>query len=109
MRIILTPLILSFIILPAISSSQVLTNKTTEEFIQSLLEDSEGVKNFVLPEELQLSERLNIKYEDVKHKFLISYDIDPFFKNKIISYTSQSKRDMLQSFHYHIDQNVLSF
>jgi hypothetical protein len=85
MRLIYIPLILILFLLPAISYSQVLSNGVAEEFIQSLIEESEELRNYVLPDELQLSEQLNITYDNVKHKFLISYDIDPLVKSKIIN------------------------
>ena len=92
----LTLLVLILLLLPAISYSQALTDKIAEGFIQSLLEVNEEIRNFVLPEELQLSERLSITYDDVKNKFLISYDIDPLVKSTIIKIRIHCSSNELQ-------------
>ena len=84
MRYIQISLIILFFLFPVNSYSQILSNEVAEEFIQSLIEESDEVQSFVLQEELQLSKRLNISYEGVEYKFLISYGIDTHIKNKII-------------------------
>ena len=63
--------------------SQSLTKDKAEEFIQLLIEESDDLQELVLPEELKLSNRFNINYDDVKFKFLISYDIDHSLRDKI--------------------------
>ena len=57
--------------------SQTLTNDRANQFINAMINDSDNLDNFVLPEELTLSKRLGNNYEGVKNKFLISYEIPP--------------------------------
>lgn len=52
-----------------------LTNERVSQFIEALINDSDSLESFIYPEELVLSKRLGIQYEDVKNKFLISYEI----------------------------------
>ena len=72
------------IFLPVCSFSKVLTRKRAETFIQTLVKEKGNLEEFVLPQELELSHRFNIIYADTKYKFLISYDIDPVVKNRVI-------------------------
>jgi hypothetical protein len=54
-----------------------------EDFIYSLLHDKDNLRKFADDSELARSERLGISYDDVKNKFLISYDIDDDIRSKI--------------------------
>ncbi|MBN8572253.1 MAG: hypothetical protein J0M18_21735 [Ignavibacteria bacterium] len=60
-------------------------NIPEEEFISLLLNDSEEALVFISPEEIQTSERLNIKFSDVKNKLLLSFSsrIQHVIKEKI--------------------------
>jgi len=55
--------------------SQTLTNERAAQFINAMINNSDSLENFVLPEELAISKRLGISYEGIKNKFLISYEI----------------------------------
>ncbi len=72
------------IFLPVHSFSKILTRKRAETFIQILLEEKSNLEEFVLPQELELSHRFNISYTYIKYKFLISYNIDPIVKKRVI-------------------------
>lgn len=65
--------------------SQTLSSERAEEFVQALIKEDDKIDSFVLPEELILSKRLNIQYDNVKFKFLISYDIEPSIKEQLLS------------------------
>jgi hypothetical protein len=52
-------------------------------FFKALLAGHENMDSFVQDTELQKANRLGISYENVQHKFLISYDIDPEVKKKV--------------------------
>ena len=52
-----------------------LTHKRASQFIEAMINNSDSLDSFVLPEELAISKRLGITYEGVKNKFLISYEI----------------------------------
>lgn len=65
--------------------SQTLSLEKAEEFIQTLIEEDGNLASFVLQEELILSKRLNIQYDSVKFKFLISYNIEPLVKEQLLS------------------------
>jgi len=72
--------ILCFLLIATVSFQQfsqqkILTNERASQFIEAIINDSDSLEAFVLPEELGLSNRLGIKYEGIKHKFLISYEI----------------------------------
>lgn len=54
-----------------------------QEFIKSLLSDTSDVSRYLDKNDLQKSERLGIRYEGVRYKFLISYDIDPVIKDQV--------------------------
>ncbi len=71
---------LLIIIFPTLFA-QTLSNERAKEFINALINDSDSLESFVLPEELALSKRLKITYEGVKNKFLISYE----FPHEIIN------------------------
>lgn len=71
------------IIIPVNSFSQNLTQERGKEFIISLIENRDDLEDFALEEELDFSKRLNISYKGIKHKFLISYDIDPLIREGI--------------------------
>jgi len=70
--------------------AQPLSNERATEFINALINESDSLEYFVLPEELAISKRLGIQYEGVKNKFLISYDIPAEIikdiKNRKINY-----------------------
>ncbi len=52
-----------------------LKDESGKQFIEAMINNSDSLKSFVLPEELAISKRLEISYEGVKNKFLISYEI----------------------------------
>lgn len=62
--------------------SQPVSRTQAEAFIKSLVDEDTDLGNYVDPYQLQLSDRLGIRYEKVKHKFLISYDIALDLKEK---------------------------
>lgn len=57
------------------SQKIVLNNDRASQFIQAIINNSDSLETFILPEELAISKRLGITYETVKHKFLISYEM----------------------------------
>ncbi len=57
-----------------------LTEETASEFIESLINNSSDLENFVLQEELSVDSRLGISYYNIENKCLISYDIDSSVK-----------------------------
>jgi hypothetical protein len=65
---------LFIIIIPTLIAQSV-SNGRAKEFIDVLINNSDSLEAFVLPEELTISKRLGINYEGVKNKFLISYEI----------------------------------
>jgi hypothetical protein len=56
--------------------SKGLTESKAKLFINALINKSDNLNNFVLPEELKLSERLGITYKQTKFKYLISNNIN---------------------------------
>lgn len=54
-----------------------------EEFFRDLINNSTELHNYLSKEELEKSNRLGIAYENVKDKFLISFDIEPKVKEQI--------------------------
>ncbi len=53
-----------------------LPDSTAKSFIFALLNNRSNLQKFVLPEELALSNRLDINYTEIDDKFLISNDVD---------------------------------
>ena len=73
--------------------AQMLSQTEAEAFINSLINDDINVAAYLDPYELKLSHRLNIEYQEVRHKFLISYGLD-----------SDLKKDMRKKkLFYHIE------
>jgi hypothetical protein len=58
-----------------------LNRDTSEDFIQAVIEQSDNLDNFVSEVELNKSNRLGIQYKNVKHKWLISYELEPRLKD----------------------------
>lgn len=56
-----------------------------KEFVLDLLQDKDDLSKYFSEDEAAKSARLNIGFEDVKYKFLISYDINTDIKVKIIT------------------------
>lgn len=56
--------------------SKGLTESRAKLFISTLINKSDNLNNFILPEELKLSERLGITYRQNKFKYLISNNIN---------------------------------
>jgi hypothetical protein len=83
MKIIKNSIIQFLLFLPLSLYSQNLSQIRADEFISKLIKNSNGLEKFVLSQELKISKRLNIKYEGVKNKFLISYDIDLVIKDQL--------------------------
>jgi hypothetical protein len=54
-----------------------------KNFFDDLIKNHPVLSQYLHPEALEESKRLNITYEDVPNKFLISYDIDESIKEKI--------------------------
>jgi len=52
------------------------SDSTAGEFIKDVRHNSADLKKWVLPEELEISRRLDINYENVTNKFLISYELE---------------------------------
>lgn len=63
--------------------SQNLSQRDAETFIDLLINESKDLEKFFDTEELSLSKRLGIKYLGIKHKFLISNNIDNSIKKRI--------------------------
>ena len=78
--------LLIFLVLffPLLSFSQKITKEYAEEFIKQLIYDKEDLDSFIDSSEINISNRLGIKYENVSKKYMISYDIDENVKTKII-------------------------
>jgi hypothetical protein len=57
----------------------------TGEFFKELIAGSKDLSEYVPPGELSKSQRLNISYENIQNKFLISYDIDEKVKQQLRS------------------------
>jgi hypothetical protein len=83
MRVIIKAVILIIIYFVSLYS-QSLPDSTTRYFINSLLVRRDKLDKFVLPEELELSNRLGVTYKDVDKKYLISNDFDLKTRNEII-------------------------
>ncbi len=64
-------------------SATVYPQLPSNEFIDALISGNENIRDFVDESELIRSERLGINYNDIKNKFLISYDIDENVKSGI--------------------------
>lgn len=73
--------VLSFLFTLSLTSSA----QSIDRFFNALIFNPENISQFIHPEEIKRSGRLGIKYEDVKNKFLISFDIDESVKEKIRS------------------------
>jgi hypothetical protein len=54
-----------------------------QSFFEKLIAGDTDLSEYVLPEELNKSNRLNISYDGITNKFLISYDIDEEVKSNI--------------------------
>lgn len=80
-------IILSLVLFFAKSSNaQNLSKQVAESFIDALINNSDDLENFFDASELKLSARLGITYKGVKHKSLISLDIDPALKQKLLTH-----------------------
>ncbi len=60
-------------------------NSNIKIFFDYLISDSSNIIDFIDSNELRKSERLNITYQNVENKILISYGIDPEIKENIKS------------------------
>jgi hypothetical protein len=78
-------LVLILILFPAASVkySQNI-NPGIVSFFEALIHNSSNLASYVDSTELAKSNRLGINYDNVKNKFLISYDIPPDLKQKIV-------------------------
>lgn len=76
------------------SESQDLGVRKAGDFVEALINNSEDLEKYVLPEELELSKRLGISYEGVQNKFLIGYDLDDEIRVGLISKKFQYKYDV---------------
>jgi hypothetical protein len=57
------------------SQQKILTDDRASQFIEAMINGSNSLEAFILPEELAISKRLGISYIGVENKFLISYEI----------------------------------
>lgn len=73
--------ILILIIFFCIGNLFALSEETAREFIESLINNSQNLENFVSQEELIIDSRLGVNYYNTEYKWLISYDIDSNIKN----------------------------
>ena len=80
----MTGKIILLVFLFVVSSNIYSQSSFSEKFIHSLIFDEVLDKSFVDKEDLVYSNRLGIKYEVEKEKFLIGYDIDNEVKEKLI-------------------------
>lgn len=58
--------------------------KFYEDFISNLIHDSESIEKYFSSEDMEKSGRLKIRYDSVKHKFLLTYDFDEILKSEIL-------------------------
>ena len=74
-----------FLCFPLALNARNLSQETANRFILALAAESESAADFVLPEELALSQRLGISYQGIRpgRKFLIGYDLAPQVKTGI--------------------------
>ena len=88
-------IVLTLLIVFIISNLFALTEKIASEFIKSLINNTTNLENYISQDELSKDNRLGISYYDTKHKWLISYDVDPNIKEllrkKQLNYTIQIK------------------
>lgn len=75
--------ILIVIFCPLVSFSQKIYKGYVENFINHLIYNKDDLGSFTDKSELNISNRLNIQYENVPNKYMISYDIDKNIKVKI--------------------------
>jgi len=75
--------IFAFLIFVPAIFSQSTPEDYYHKFIKCLISNNEKVIDYIDISEIEASNRLGIQYEDVKHKFLISYDIDENVKKGI--------------------------
>lgn len=76
----LAALLLSLV--PPTLWTQTVSRARAEAFIRALIGEDADLESFVDPDLLQVSKRLDIRYEKVRRKFLISYDIDHDLKKR---------------------------
>lgn len=74
--------LVSIFFFSSFSFTQNLTSERAETFMQALLQEKD-LTNFISDDALQFSTRLEIQYENVADKFLISYDIEKELKEKV--------------------------
>jgi len=80
-------IILSLILFFAKSSNaQNLSKQAAESFIEALINDPDDLVKYFDITQIKLSGRLGINYKEVKHKLLISLDLDPVIKQKLLSH-----------------------
>ena len=86
-------IIYGIILIFCISNLFALSEEAARGFIESLINNSSNLENFVLQEELLTNSRLGINYYNIEHKWLISYDIDSsvkeLLKKKKLNYSYQ--------------------
>ena len=77
---------LIFLVVPfaSVKSYTMDDEKFYEDFISDLINNNENIEKYFLFEDLEKSNRLSISYDNVKYKFLLTYDIDEFLKKEII-------------------------
>ena len=82
MRII--KIIFPFLLFAVTVFSQTLPDSSAVSFIKALISDSPALDKYVLPDELNLANRLGITYAGENRKYLISNDIDASLKKGIL-------------------------
>lgn len=70
------------LLLPVEGMCGPLTAERADQFIDALINKRHTLEQFVNSSALSTAERLGIQYEDVDHKFLISYDVDKVTRAK---------------------------
>ncbi|HVO75571.1 MAG TPA: hypothetical protein VMT35_16190 [Ignavibacteriaceae bacterium] len=71
-------------------------DRNIKDFFEDLIANSEDLSKYLDKSELDRSQRLDINYEGIKNKFLISFDVDDSIKNEIkrdkISYQLEEEK-----------------
>lgn len=66
------------------SNAENLSPQRAKSFIEALITDSDDLVKYFDMGQIKLSGRLGINYKTVKHKLLLSLDIDPALKQKLL-------------------------
>ena len=72
-----------FLFFSSLLFAQTHSNEYSKFFIEYLIKNNDNIIDYIDESELKSSYCLGIQYEDIQHKFLISYDIDENVKKGI--------------------------